>query len=148
MFFFFFFNDTATTEIYTLSLHDALPICRVFPIYWEQMLWVMLLLLSIPLFAQPSCPATPAWSPCDLVFDLEANEKPDAVQLRAEFRSPHHRTYLMQAFRDGDRRFVIRFSPTEAGSWDYRLTSSLPRLDGKLGQFSATESDSPGFVHV
>src|SRR6202171_1058891 len=42
---FFFFNDTATTEIYTLSLHDALPICddedgeaslhtgRVVPIY-------------------------------------------------------------------------------------------------------------------
>src|SRR6266566_10148824 len=30
MFFFsfFFFNDTATTEIYTLSLHDALPISR------------------------------------------------------------------------------------------------------------------------
>src|SRR2546430_17401933 len=26
--FVFFFNDTATTEIYTLSLHDALPICR------------------------------------------------------------------------------------------------------------------------
>src|SRR5258707_11339151 len=27
--FFFFFNDTATTEIYTLSLHDALPICVI-----------------------------------------------------------------------------------------------------------------------
>src|ERR1051325_12247048 len=27
---FFFFNDTATTEIYTLSLHDALPICQHF----------------------------------------------------------------------------------------------------------------------
>src|SRR5258708_28950694 len=27
---FFFFNDTATTEIYTLSLHDALPICAPF----------------------------------------------------------------------------------------------------------------------
>src|SRR5258708_28949203 len=27
-FYFFFFNDTATTEIYTLSLHDALPIFR------------------------------------------------------------------------------------------------------------------------
>ena len=27
---FFFFNDTATTEIYTLSLHDALPI-SIFP---------------------------------------------------------------------------------------------------------------------
>src|SRR5215475_15767294 len=29
-FFFFFFNDTATTEIYTLSLHDALPILSLF----------------------------------------------------------------------------------------------------------------------
>src|SRR5258708_10494059 len=30
---FFFFNDTATTEIYTLSLHDALPICG--GVYWQ-----------------------------------------------------------------------------------------------------------------
>src|SRR5262245_60731122 len=29
VFYFFFFNDTATTEIYTLSLHDALPIYSV-----------------------------------------------------------------------------------------------------------------------
>src|SRR5256885_12956435 len=28
IFIFFFFNDTATTEIYTLSLHDALPISK------------------------------------------------------------------------------------------------------------------------
>src|SRR3712207_3255130 len=32
---FFFFNDTATTEIYTLSLHDALPIC-------QQIKWIAL----------------------------------------------------------------------------------------------------------
>ena len=30
LFLVFFFNDTATTEIYTLSLHDALPILRCF----------------------------------------------------------------------------------------------------------------------
>src|SRR5438552_10501626 len=30
MIFIFFFNDTATTEIYTLSLHDALPILMAF----------------------------------------------------------------------------------------------------------------------
>src|ERR1039458_6141714 len=30
--FFFFFNDTATTEIYTLSLHDAFPISRHLPV--------------------------------------------------------------------------------------------------------------------
>src|SRR5699024_12635121 len=32
-FIFFFFNDTATTDIYTLSLHDALPILLVYVKY-------------------------------------------------------------------------------------------------------------------
>ena len=105
------------------------------------MLWVMILLLALPLLAQPTCPSTPAWSPCDLVFDLEADEKPDALELRAEFRSPHHRTYLMYAFRAADRRFVIRFSPTEGGTWDYRLTSSIARFDGKKGQFNGATNE-------
>ncbi len=112
------------------------------------MLWVMLLLLALPLAAQPSCPATPAWSPCDLVFDLEASENPDGVDLHAEFRSPHHRTYLIRAFRDGDRRFVIRFAPSEGGTWDYRLSSSIARLEGKQGQINVSDSDAPGFVKV
>src|SRR5438128_10478534 len=38
---FFFFNATATTEIYTLSLHDALPISR---------LLTLLVILTMPLF--------------------------------------------------------------------------------------------------
>src|SRR3989442_2949019 len=42
---FFFFNDTATTEIYTLSLHDALPIFRVAQ---ELRPDVMLLDISLP----------------------------------------------------------------------------------------------------
>src|SRR5437016_12522658 len=36
--FFFFFNDTATTEIYTLSLHDALPIYALDEEKWLNML--------------------------------------------------------------------------------------------------------------
>src|SRR5260370_14462972 len=37
MSFFFFFNDTATTEIYTLSLHDALPIWSMkMPHCWKR----------------------------------------------------------------------------------------------------------------
>ena len=32
---FFFFNDTATTEIYTLSLHDALPIYTQLRLQWQ-----------------------------------------------------------------------------------------------------------------
>src|ERR1044072_7866786 len=36
----FFFNDTATTEIYTLSLHDALPICNSPALVPSQKCWV------------------------------------------------------------------------------------------------------------
>src|SRR2546430_10667720 len=35
--FFFFFNDTATTEIYTLSLHDALPIFQFFEVPFSKL---------------------------------------------------------------------------------------------------------------
>src|SRR5258707_5653119 len=38
--FFFFFNDTATTEIYTLSLHDALPISQI----WREARYLFLVL--------------------------------------------------------------------------------------------------------
>jgi hypothetical protein len=91
------------------------------------------------------CSGTPAWSSCDLGFDLAPGEIPENFELRAEFRSPR-RTYLMPAFRDGDRHYIIRFAPTEAGNWDYRLTSNLPRVNGQTGSFSAGASDSPGFV--
>src|SRR3712207_7749902 len=49
---FFFFNDTATTEIYTLSLHDALPILnfqKPLP-HWPTTLGLILSMLMIILF--------------------------------------------------------------------------------------------------
>src|SRR5256885_16975269 len=79
---FFFFNDTATTEIYTLSLHDALPIstsrCRTWPTAR----------LRSP-SSTPSCPKRPCWasstrseehtselqSPCNLVCRLLLEKK-------------------------------------------------------------------------
>jgi hypothetical protein len=105
-------------------------------------------LFAVRLFAQSACPAPAAWSACDFTFDLQANEDAAKVTMHAEFRSPHHRTYKIPAFRDGDKRFVIRFSPTEAGSWTYKITSSLPRFEGQENSFNAAESDSPGFVRI
>src|SRR6266853_376173 len=119
------------------------------------LLWVILAALPVlaqpglaqPGLAQPGCPSTPTWAVCDLIFDLTAQENPDKAELRAEFRSPRHRTYLLRAFREGERRLVIRFTPTEAGAWEYRLTSNLARLDGQMGQGAVSESEAPGFVH-
>jgi hypothetical protein len=108
------------------------------------LLWLCLLLGSTSLFAQNACPA---WSACDLTFDLQPQENPTQAELRAEFRSPRHKTYLLRAFADG-RKLVIRYAPTEPGAWDYRLTSNLPRLDGQTGNLTAADSESPGFVHL
>ena len=43
---FFFFNDTATTEIYTLSLHDALPIYPALPFFLPCSLLLLTYILS------------------------------------------------------------------------------------------------------
>jgi hypothetical protein len=106
-----------------------------------------LLAWSAPLLAQlPTCSA-PRWSPCDLVFELAPGEDPATVELRGEFRSPRRETRNIRAFRDG-RRLVLRFTPDEVGEWDYRLTSSLPRLDGQIGKVTGAPSSAPGFVRV
>ncbi|MGB9458091.1 MAG: DUF5060 domain-containing protein [Bryobacteraceae bacterium] len=109
-----------------------------------------------PQAAQPasSCDNTPAWSPCELVFDLSAaaaaaHRDPYAsVDLRAEFRSPEMRTYALPAFWDGGGRMVLRFAPTDAGRWEYRLTSNLPEWDGLVGSFTAAASEALGFIQV
>lgn len=105
-------------------------------------------------FAQTACPDTPTFTPCDFVFEMPAAETaahPNpylSVQLHGEFRSPRHRTFTMPGFWDGGRRFVIRFAPTDAGPWDYRITSNVAAFNGKTGQVMATESGSPGFLRL
>ena len=107
-----------------------------------------MLLAALPAWAQmPTCSAL-VWSTCDLGFELQPGENPSAVDLHAEFRSPRQRTLVVQAFRDGDRRYVLRLAPTAAGDWDYKLTSNLKRLDGQLGKVTAEASDSEGVVRV
>src|SRR4051794_8386793 len=112
------------------------------------------LLFGAVLRAQPSCPATPVYSACDMVFDLndaeaKANPNPhDSVMLRAEFRSPRHRTLMVYGFWDGGRRMVIRFAPNEVGEWEFRVTSNLPQYEGKQGTMTATASEAPGFLRA
>jgi hypothetical protein len=108
----------------------------------------------LSLHAQSTCDNTPAWSPCELVFELgdqaaKAHPNPYAsVELRADFRSPQFRTTSIPGYWDGGRRMALRFAPTEAGRWEYRLTSNIAEWDGKIGSFTAADSEAPGFVRV
>src|SRR3989441_9007639 len=54
---FFFFNDTATTEIYTLSLHDALPISVKEPFTWPNSSDSSRLSGSAPQFSEKNPPS-------------------------------------------------------------------------------------------
>ncbi|MEQ1947846.1 MAG: putative collagen-binding domain-containing protein [Bryobacteraceae bacterium] len=99
-------------------------------------------------FAQEGCSSVAEWSSCDLAFELTPQDNAAQATLRGEFRSPRHRTYLLSAFREGNK-MIFRFAPTEAGMWDYKLTSNITRWNDQEGQLTAAEvPDAPGFVQV
>lgn len=105
-------------------------------------------------WAQPSCPPTPVYSPCDLVLELNAAEMaahPNpylSVKLSAEFRSPGTRTFLLPAFWDGGNRFVVRFAPIDAGKWLVRFSGNIARFQGTMASVDAVDADVPGFLDV
>jgi hypothetical protein len=111
-------------------------------------------LAALSLRAQPNaaCNNTPVWSPCELTFELsekDAAAHPNpyvSVELKADVRSPRQRTIAIPAYWDGGRKFVIRLTPTEPGQWEYQLTSNIADWNGKIGAFTAADSDSPGFI--
>ena len=79
--------------------------------------------------------------------ELAAHPNPYlTLPLYAEVKSPRFKTFLLHAFQESGNRFVIRFSPTEAGDWTWRLTSGLKRLDGQTGAVTAADSGRNGFV--
>ena len=110
---------------------------------------------ALSALAQTPCEGTPAYSPCEIPFELSAADSAVRLNpyvnflLQVEFRSPRFKTYLMPAFWDGSRnKMIVRFTPTEAGQWIYKVTSNVSAFDGKQGMFNAAASDSPGFVNV
>lgn len=107
-----------------------------------------LLTLAGAACAQTICPPTPRYSPCDLVFDLPNTSAERTVNLQAEFRSPRASTALVNAFHDGGTKWVIRFTPTEAGEYTYRLTSARADYNGKQGGFTATANNKAGWLRA
>src|SRR3712207_8154192 len=88
---YFFFNDTATTEIYTLSLHDALPILRLKIAMKRRITMAPRSTTSPVSLAMPTGPATPAGTLADV--SKLANKSPIAETV-ATVRSEEHTSEL------------------------------------------------------
>jgi hypothetical protein len=69
------------------------------------------------------------------------------VEFGAEFRSGDQ-TAAVGGFYDGDGRYVIRFLPPTAGSWEFTTRSTARSLDGVKGQFEVAENECKGPVGV
>lgn len=121
-------------------------------IWWPVLLWFFIGSAS---YALPACEqGAKTFSPCELSFTWNANELPSSASpyksdlLNVEFRSPTHTTYLVHAFWSGGQNLQVRFSPTEAGTWTYHVTSQIKRYDDHEATFPVADSGSPGFVSV
>src|SRR5581483_9161718 len=87
---------------------------------------------TIPAYAiaPAGCEGTPAYSPCEIYFEIPAADAKThadpyaTVKIQAEFRAPSYKTYLMPGFWDG-QHMAIRFSPTQPGKWTYRVISNV-----------------------
>src|SRR5256885_3614894 len=75
--FFFFFNDTATTEIYTLSLHDALPICGGLRLAYSNPMHLDDVAIDFPDRSEEH--TSELQSPCNLVCRLLLEKKKTRV---------------------------------------------------------------------
>src|SRR6266446_10921159 len=76
---FFFFNDTATTEIYTLSLHDALPISST-PTIW----YVSSSPFQCRMRTRSEEHTSELQSPCNLVCRLLLEKKKQKYKIKKE----------------------------------------------------------------
>jgi hypothetical protein len=95
------------------------------------------------------------FTPCELSFPIETADLPPNTSifrdelLSVEFRSPRSTTYLMRQFADNRQTLRIRFTPTEAGAWTYKVSSSIRRFDNQEGTFTVSDfASGTGMVGV
>lgn len=104
-----------------------------------------LLLAALALPAWPAFAQT-RWQPLELRFTAAVpHEHPAALQVDAVFTAPDGGVMKVPAFWDGGSQWGVRFAPTQAGGWTYRLQVTAgvdPGLEGRGGRFEVEPAAS------
>lgn len=79
------------------------------------------------------------WEVIDIVFHTKEDvENPFNVRFGAEFTGPISGVLHLPGFYDGNNNFIIRFSGSAVGTWNFVTSSSVPALAGKSGKITVS----------
>ncbi len=108
------------------------------------------ILVFVPRYAMAT--DVPQWSTCDikLAGNNHTNGYADGTSLTATFTAPDKTTQTVKGFWNGGAAFVVRFTPTQTGTWDYTVRSSDSKLNDQSGTINATpaEPGNHGFLRI
>ncbi|MBN2413451.1 DUF4038 domain-containing protein [candidate division KSB1 bacterium] len=86
----------------------------------------------------------PQWDVLDIEFIVrEIPADPFETAFSAVFRGPQNSVLKIPGFFNGDKYFLLRFSPPQPGLWTFETSSSLPALAGKRGSVECTPQTNP-----
>ena len=101
---------------------------------------------------EASKPSFPLYSPLTLNFTASSStyDSWNNTQLKVEFTDPNGRDLDVNGFWDGDKNWIVRITPMETGSWEWKSVSSDPSMDVKTGSFRCVSGPDtpPGFLDV
>ncbi len=79
------------------------------------------------------------WNVIDLSFNVPNNiQDPFSVEFGANFYNAQETELKIPGFYNGNKSFLLRFSPPEVGEWFFVTYSSIPSLSGNRGVISST----------
>lgn len=86
--------------------------------------------------------------PVTLAYDNPFDSS--SIQVDAEIQTPDGSTRTVPCFFDGDAGWKLRFTPSLAGSYSYRVTAKTPsaQAEAASGRFQVEPGAEPGFVRV
>lgn len=96
--------------------------------------------------ASGTVPTVQRYHPIDLVLGpdgIQGESNPFDIEASVAFCGPHGQALSIPVFYDGERGFVVRFSPTQEGLWRYQVHSRHAALHGRCGEARCAVNDHP-----
>lgn len=104
-------------------------------------LFTLVIMFQLPAFCQSV--SLSKWQVTDLAFQASSSQ-PFDVSFGAVFTGPDNQKMNVPGFYNGNNDWVIRFSSSVPGKWQYTTYSSMPKLSGKTGKVVVADKAPQG----